>query len=167
VTAPSPPRCARCGHVRHHHALLPWMPWAKRFGRCEHVLNCQPFYCNCPAYVAPKEGQRPPTPAPPPCEIEEEICSCHVDSHFHAANHHAEIGRRLATIGRLQDALAVAENKVAQRDAEVAELRKFLAEFADACRQSAWYDETLGGVQRYQQAHWYTDRVTALLERKP
>ena len=51
--APSPPRCARCGHVRHHHALLPWMPQAERFGRCEHVRNDQPFYCNCPAYVPP------------------------------------------------------------------------------------------------------------------
>jgi len=37
-------------------------------------------------------------PAPPPCEIEEEICSCHVDSHFHAANHHAEIAELRARI---------------------------------------------------------------------
>lgn len=41
---------------------------------------------------------RADNPAPPPCEIEEEICSCHVDSHFHAANHHAEIAELRAAI---------------------------------------------------------------------
>ena len=41
--------------------------------------------------------------APPPCEIEEEICSCHVDSHFHAANHHAEIAELRALFGPLMD----------------------------------------------------------------
>jgi hypothetical protein len=32
------------------------------------------------------------------CEIVEEICSCHINQHFHAANHHARIAELEALV---------------------------------------------------------------------
>jgi len=61
VTAPSPPRCARCGHSEDSHNPFSKGPCYVRkvvgdrrstYGK--HYLSYKEIVCDCPAYVAPE-----------------------------------------------------------------------------------------------------------------